>query len=59
VEVLTKVGFETEHTIDKFMPYTGVGKRQYPMIAIKAYLKLKWAWRIWGKQFLVIARKPV
>jgi SAM-dependent methyltransferase len=58
VEVLTKVDFEMERCHDKFMPYTAVGKRQYPMGAIRAYLALPLAWRFLGKQFLVIARRP-
>ncbi len=58
VEVLTKVGFETERCIDRFMPYSAVGKRQYPPVFIKTYLALPLAWKFWGKQFLVIARKP-
>ena len=58
VEVLTKVGFRTERCIDKFMPYTAVGRAQYPPSAIRAYLALPLAWRILGKQFLVVARRP-
>jgi SAM-dependent methyltransferase len=58
LEVLIKLGFETELCLDKFMPYTSVGKRQYPAVAIKAYLALPLAWKFFGKQFLVVARKP-
>ena len=58
IEVLTKVGFQAERSIDRFMPYSAVGKRKYPMIAIKLYLALPLAWKIFGKQFLVVARKP-
>jgi hypothetical protein len=25
---------------------------------VRLYLRLPWAWRFFGKQFLVIARKP-
>jgi SAM-dependent methyltransferase len=57
-EVLTKVGFQVEHCFAKFMPYSAVGKRQYPIFMIKAYLALPSAWKIFGKQFFVIARKP-
>jgi hypothetical protein len=58
VEVLTKVGFRTERCLSKFMPYTAVGRAQYPAVAIKAYLTLPLAWRIFGKQFLVVAQRP-
>jgi SAM-dependent methyltransferase len=57
-EILTKVGFEIERSFDRFMPYTTVGKRQYPAAAIRAYLALPVAWRFFGKQFLVLARRP-
>jgi len=57
-EVLIKVGFQTERCIAKFMPYTSIGKRQYPAAVIKAYLASPLAWKVWGKQFLVVARKP-
>lgn len=57
-EVLGKVGFEIERCEGKFMPYTAVGKIQYPSIAISTYLNFPFAWKIWGKQFLVVARKP-
>jgi len=59
VEVLSKVGFETERCVGKFMPYSAVGKIQYPPIAIRAYLNFPLAWKVFGKQFLVIARKPL
>ena len=59
VEVLTKVGFEMERCYDKFMPYSAVGKRRYPMLLIRTYLALPTAWKIFGKQFLVIAKKPI
>ncbi len=58
VEVLTKVGFEIDRSVDRFMPYTMVSKIQYPAVAIKIYLALPLAWKVWGKQFLVVARKP-
>ena len=57
-EVLGKVGFEIERCEAKFMPYTAVGKIQYLSIAIKTYLRFPLAWKIWGRQFLVVARKP-
>jgi len=59
VEVLAKVGFETERCEGRFMPYTTVGKVQYPSVAMRAYLHFPLAWKIWGKQFLVVARKPL
>jgi SAM-dependent methyltransferase len=56
VEVLTKVGFEIEVSRARFMPYTTAGKT-YPMLAIRAYLAFPFMWRLFGKQFLIVARK--
>lgn len=56
-EALTLRGFETEEVIGRFLPYTMSGKRPAPVAAVKLYLKMPFAWRFFGKQFLVIAQK--
>jgi SAM-dependent methyltransferase len=58
-EVLRKQGFEMERCVDRFMPYTIAGRIKYPSVVVKTYLALPLAWKIWGKQFLVVARKPL
>jgi len=57
-EGLNSRGFEIEECIGKFLPYTMVKSREYPQFFLKLYLKLPIAWPIFGKQFLVVARKP-
>ncbi len=57
-EALEVQGFEVQRVIDRFLPYTMVNKRYAPAALIALYLKLPLAWRIFGKQFLVIAAKP-
>ena len=57
-EALEIEGFKIEKSIPKFLPYTMVGGVEYPLILIELYLFLPFLWRIAGKQFLVIARKP-
>jgi hypothetical protein len=32
--------------------------RKYPLVFLRAYLKLPLAWKLLGKQFLLVARKP-
>lgn len=59
VEALELVGFETETSIGSFLPYTMANKPPPPPVLISAYLRLRPAWRLLGKQFLVVARKPV
>jgi SAM-dependent methyltransferase len=56
-EVLEIQGFQVEKAIDRFLPYTMVNTRHYPLLLVSAYLMFPVAWRIMGKQFLVIARR--
>ncbi len=58
VEATELAGLTTETVIGRFLPYTMDGKRTPPAIFIRAYLRLRPAWRILGRQFLVVARKP-
>jgi SAM-dependent methyltransferase len=58
VEGLSSRGFKIDKCFSKFLPYTMVKSREYPKLLLKLYLKFPIAWRIFGKQFLVIARKP-
>jgi SAM-dependent methyltransferase len=55
-EVLRKCGFTVEQTIPRFLPYT-MSDRRYPLWMLRAYLALPAAWRFFGKQFLMVARK--
>jgi SAM-dependent methyltransferase len=57
-EVLTKCGFEIEICLGRFLPYTMSGNRAYPLWMLRAYLALPIAWRLFGKQFLIVASKP-
>jgi SAM-dependent methyltransferase len=57
-EALEIEGFEIEHIVPKFLPFTMVKAPQYPMLFVRLYIALPLVWRILGKQFLVIARKP-
>ena len=57
-EGLTNRGFEIERCVGKFLPYTMVNTREYPDGFLKLYLSLPIVWRIFGKQFLVVAIKP-
>lgn len=54
--MLELTGFGIERCTAKFLPYTMVDKRPAPLSLVRLYLKLPWAWRFFGKQFLVIAR---
>ena len=56
-EVLTKCGFRIELCQGRFLPYTMSDGKEYPIWMLRAYLSLNIAWRIFGKQFLVVASK--
>jgi SAM-dependent methyltransferase len=57
-EGLVNEGFEIERVLDRFLPYTTVGRRRYPAAFVRLYLRLRPAWKLLGKQFLVVATKP-
>jgi SAM-dependent methyltransferase len=56
-EALEIHGFQSDLAVSKFLPYTMVQAREYPVQLISIYLKFPLSWRLFGKQFLVIARR--
>ncbi len=57
-EGLVSAGFEISHRIARFLPYTMVNQPIYPPGLLKLYLRLPILWRLFGRQFLIIANKP-
>lgn len=57
-EALETRGFAVERCLSRFLPYTMVGGPDYPLAFLRAYLQVPILWRIFGKQFLLIARRP-
>ncbi len=58
IELLTKCGFQIEYARAQFLPYTMASGRRYPLWMLKAYLRIKPLWKLFGQQFLIVARKP-
>ena len=58
VEAMMLAGFQPEQVVDRFLPYTMNNGAPTADFIIKTYLKLPLAWKIFGKQFLVVGRKP-
>ncbi|HKW66147.1 MAG TPA: class I SAM-dependent methyltransferase [Terriglobales bacterium] len=56
-EALEITGFQVERVIPRFLPFTMKGKTPPPASVIRIYLRLPPIWVLFGKQFLVIARK--
>ncbi len=50
--------FEVENLIDRFLPYSTRSKLPKASWIISLYLKAPIFWPFFGKQFLVVARKP-
>ena len=58
-EGLSINGFRVTRNVARFLPYTTRSALpQHPML-VSVYLKFPPAWRLLGKQFLLVAEKPV
>ncbi|MCZ6829956.1 MAG: class I SAM-dependent methyltransferase [Gammaproteobacteria bacterium] len=55
-ELLSLKGFEVCHSVDRFLPYSMSEGRNPPLFLVALYLRLPMAWKLFGKQFLVVAR---
>ena len=55
-EGLALCGFKTAEIIPRFLPYTMTGGKPVSNFLVRAYLRIPIAWRMLGKQFLIIAR---
>ncbi len=56
-EHLYAAGFEIREVHPQFLPYTFTGSLPSHPALVRAYLRFPLAWRILGKQFLVIAER--
>ena len=56
-EHLYGAGFEIEKIHPRFLPLSFRGRLPVNKFLVRAYLSMPWAWRFFGKQFLLIARK--
>jgi hypothetical protein len=57
-EHLYTAGFEVDRTIPRYLPYSFSGNLPTAPGLVRLYLKMPLAWRLFGKQFLVIGRRP-
>jgi SAM-dependent methyltransferase len=56
-EALRIAGFSIVRSVPRFLPFTLVDAPRYPLFMLRVYLALPLAWRIFGRQFLVVAEK--
>ena len=58
IEALQMQGFKPEVCIDRFLPYTTQTSLPTHPYFVWLYLKLPVIWKLLGKQFFIVARKP-
>ncbi|MHB2025218.1 MAG: class I SAM-dependent methyltransferase [Elusimicrobiota bacterium] len=56
-EILIAQGFEIMRCESKFLPYSMAQGPRYPDFLLRLYLAMPLLWKIYGKQFLVIAKR--
>ncbi len=56
-EALENRSFQIKKCIPKFLPYTMAGGPHYPLSFLRLYIRLPLAWRVFGKQFIVVGNK--
>ena len=56
-ELLQIHNFTIERSESKFLPYNMVRVKEHPLFLVSLYLKFPFLWNIFGKQFLIIAKK--
>lgn len=56
-EHLYAAGFEPHRVVERFLPYSFTGRLPASRSLTRAYLRAPLAWRMLGKQFLVIAQR--
>jgi SAM-dependent methyltransferase len=57
-EGFEKAGFVVTELIDRFVPFSTQSRLPQHAFFVRAYLLLRPAWRILGKQFVIVGRKP-
>lgn len=57
-EHLYAAGFQIEKVYPRCLPYSFTGRLPCHPVLVRAYLRSRFAWRLLGKQFLVIATRP-
>jgi SAM-dependent methyltransferase len=57
-EAFALAGFDVVELIDRFLPFSTKSALPKHPALVRAYLACPWAWRILGKQFLIVGAKP-
>ena len=57
-EAFLKAGYEIDEVIDRFVPFSTASRLPQAPWIVGLYLACRPAWRVFGRQFVVVARKP-
>ncbi len=58
VEALEINGFQVTEVIERFLPYTTKSRLPKSVALIRIYLRIRFAWRFFGQQSLILSQKP-
>lgn len=58
-EAFEKAGFRVEEVIPKFVPFSTASRLPQWPILVRLYLAFPPIWRLLGRQFVIVARKPL
>lgn len=58
-EALEVTGYQLEHVVERFLPFSMVKAPEYPLFFVRLYLSCPFFWWLKGRQFLLVARKPM
>tara|TARA_B100000989_G_scaffold284670_1_gene251684 strand:+ start:2437 stop:3096 length:660 start_codon:yes stop_codon:yes gene_type:complete len=56
-ELLQIHDFSIEQSNPRFLPYNMVRVKEHPLFLVSLYIKFSFLWKIFGKQFLIVAKK--
>jgi len=57
-EAFLLAGFELEEVVGRFLPFTTLSRLPKHPVFVRLYLRVRPAWRLLGRQFLIVGRKP-
>jgi len=57
-EAFVKAGFEVVELVGRFLPYTTCSPLPQAPWLVRLYLRVRPAWRLLGRQFLIVGQKP-
>jgi SAM-dependent methyltransferase len=57
-EAFAKAGFGVDELIGRFLPFTTCSPLPQSPWLVRLYLRVRPAWRVLGRQFLIVGRKP-